>query len=105
MLRIRTCRRNRGLVVCCVFLLFALGSVPLSAQAPPSTDTFVSSTYPTTNFGSVNVVITSNNVTKLRSSDGVNQGTFPTGSNPVGVAFDGANIWVPNNGSNTVSKF
>ena len=29
---------------------------------------------------------------------------FPTGSQPVGVAFDGANIWVTNNSSNTVSK-
>src|SRR4051812_22454707 len=29
-------------------------AVPLLAQAPPSADTFVSSTYPTTNFGSVN---------------------------------------------------
>ena len=30
--------------------------------------------------------------------------TFPTGSVPVGVAFDGTNIWVANGGSNTVSK-
>jgi len=31
-----------------------LFSIALSAQAPPSADTFVSSAYPTTNFGSVN---------------------------------------------------
>ena len=29
---------------------------------------------------------------------------FPVGSEPFGVAFDGANIWVVNAGSNTVSK-
>ena len=53
MLRIGTCRRNRGLVVCCVFLLFALAPMTLSAQAPPSADAFVSSTFAKTNFGSV----------------------------------------------------
>jgi DNA-binding beta-propeller fold protein YncE len=35
-------------------------------------------------------------VTKLRASDGTVLGTFAVGSNPVGVAFDGANIWVGN---------
>jgi hypothetical protein len=29
---------------------------------------------------------------------------FVAGANPFGVAFDGANIWVTNNGSNTVTK-
>jgi hypothetical protein len=29
---------------------------------------------------------------------------FPVGNSPYGVAFDGANIWVANTGSNTVSK-
>jgi hypothetical protein len=29
---------------------------------------------------------------------------FPVGTNPAGVAFDGANVWVANDGSNTVSK-
>ena len=46
----------------------------------------------------------SNNVTKLRASDGALQGTFNVGTNPTGVAFDGANIWVANNGSNNVTK-
>ena len=31
-------------------------------------------------------------------------GVFPTGTGPQGVAFDGANIWVTNDGSATVSK-
>ena len=36
---------------------------------------------------------------------GANQTTtFAVGSNPLGVAFDGANIWVVNNLSNTISK-
>ena len=30
--------------------------------------------------------------------------TFAVGSNPTGIAFDGANIWVTNYGSNTVSE-
>ena len=46
----------------------------------------------------------SNNVTKLRASDGANLGTFPVGIDPVGLAFDGASIWVSNSGSNTVSR-
>jgi hypothetical protein len=31
-------------------------------------------------------------------------GTYPVGTNPVGVAFDGANIWAENNIGNTVTK-
>jgi DNA-binding beta-propeller fold protein YncE len=31
-------------------------------------------------------------------------GTFEVGNFPLDVAFDGANIWVTNNQSNTVSK-
>lgn len=46
----------------------------------------------------------SNNVTKLRASDGAVLGTFAVGTSPLGIAFDGANIWVTNAGSNTVSK-
>jgi DNA-binding beta-propeller fold protein YncE len=45
-----------------------------------------------------------NTVTRLRSSDGLNLGTFPTGQAPVAAAFDGANIWVVNTIDNTVSK-
>jgi hypothetical protein len=51
----------------------------------------------------------SNNVVKLRTSDAVVLGTFPSGgSNPAGVAFDGTSIaaavWISNNSSNTVTK-
>jgi DNA-binding beta-propeller fold protein YncE len=46
----------------------------------------------------------SDNVTKLRASDGTNLGTFGVGSSPVGVAFDGANIWVTNANGNNVTK-
>jgi hypothetical protein len=45
-----------------------------------------------------------NNVMKLRASDGELVGTFPVGLNPEGVAFDGANIWVGNQGANTLTK-
>ena len=46
----------------------------------------------------------SNNVTKIRTSDGANLGTFPVGSRPWNAAFDGANIWITNGLSNTVTK-
>jgi hypothetical protein len=46
----------------------------------------------------------SNTVTKLKASNGSNLGIFNVGTNPVGVAFDGANIWVTNYRSATVSK-
>jgi hypothetical protein len=45
-----------------------------------------------------------NNVTELRASDGALRGTFSVGGNPTLLAFDGANIWVSNLNSNTVSK-
>ena len=40
---------------------------------------------------------------EVEASDGALLGTF-NAHIPVGVAFDGANIWVTNEGSNTVSK-
>jgi hypothetical protein len=58
----------------------------------------------------------SNTVTKLRASDGTCNGvpnppgfdvsacSVAVGTNPFGVAFDGANIWVTNISSATVSK-
>ena len=45
-----------------------------------------------------------NTATKLRASDGDLQGTFNVGNGPIGVAFDGANIWVANEYSSTVSR-
>jgi hypothetical protein len=45
-----------------------------------------------------------NTVSKLRASDGANQGTFAVGSFPLAVAFDGANIWLANFRDKTVSK-
>ena len=46
----------------------------------------------------------SNDVTKLRASDGSVLGTFAVGSLPQAVVFDGTNIWVTNFSSNTVTK-
>lgn len=46
----------------------------------------------------------SNNVTKLRASDGAFLGTFAVGRAPGGVTFDGANIWVSNSGTSSVTK-
>ena len=44
-------------------------------------------------------------VTRIRVSDLSKAGVFPTGPTPTEMAFDGANVWVVNSGSNTVSKF
>jgi hypothetical protein len=58
-------------------------------------------------FDGVNIWVAnshSNNVTKLRASDGLTIGTFSVGTAPYGVAFDGASIWVTNMNTNTVSK-
>ncbi len=38
----------------------------------------------------------SNNVSRVRASDGARLGTFPTGTRPRGLAFDGTNMWVAN---------
>jgi hypothetical protein len=43
-------------------------------------------------------------VTKLRAGDGANLGAFAVGNAPGNVAFDGANIWVSNSASDTLSK-
>lgn len=43
-------------------------------------------------------------MTKLLAATGAVVGTYPVGSNPYGVAFDGPNIWVTNTGSNNVTK-
>ena len=46
----------------------------------------------------------SDNVTKLRASDGAALGTFLVGSSPDAVAFDGTSIWVANADSHDVTK-
>jgi len=45
-----------------------------------------------------------NTVTKLAAETAALVDTFPVGSFPYGVAFDGANIWVANSTSSNVSK-
>jgi DNA-binding beta-propeller fold protein YncE len=40
----------------------------------------------------------------LRPSDGTVLATFSVGSYPLGVAFDGANIWVANSHINIITK-
>ena len=46
----------------------------------------------------------SDNVMKLRASDGSLLDTYAAGEYPHALAFDGANIWVANEGSNNVMK-
>jgi DNA-binding beta-propeller fold protein YncE len=45
-----------------------------------------------------------NSVYRLRAKDGAPRGIFPVQNNPTGIGFDGANVWVANYGSNSVSK-
>jgi len=57
-------------------------------------------------FDGANIWVTNqvdNTVSKLRASDGINLGTFATGTDPIDLAFDGNNIWVTNALDNTVS--
>jgi YVTN family beta-propeller protein len=46
----------------------------------------------------------SNTVTKLQAGTGAVLGIYSVGSGPWAVAFDGANIWVANLCSASVSK-
>ena len=46
----------------------------------------------------------SDNVTKLRASDGAVLGNFKVGKALGGVAFDGKDIWVTNEDSNNVMR-
>ena len=43
-------------------------------------------------------------VTKLKASTGAVLGTYSVGNGPLGVAFDGANIWVANSADGMVRK-
>ena len=47
---------------------------------------------------------TGKTVTKLRASDGLSLGTFKVGDGAAGIAFDGTNVWVVNNGDSTVMR-
>ena len=46
----------------------------------------------------------SDNVVKLDAATGSRVATVTAGTFPNGIAFDGANIWLTNFNSNTVSK-
>jgi len=58
-------------------------------------------------FDGANIWVTNgsnDHIIKLQASGGTSLCTFPVGSFPFGIAFDGADILVTNSGSNTVSK-
>jgi DNA-binding beta-propeller fold protein YncE len=50
------------------------------------------------------ITTANNTVIKMRTSDGAVLGTFPVGTGPLGLAFDGANIWVANINSHNIMK-
>jgi DNA-binding beta-propeller fold protein YncE len=80
-------------------------SVPVSTQVLTSFDTasgavavcFDGTYIWVANYGS-------NNISKLKASDGSLQATYKAGTNPQDIVFDGTYIWVANYGSNNVSK-
>jgi hypothetical protein len=82
-----------------------LGVLPLNAGGSGS-----SSTFPTgIAFAGVMWVADSSSNSVVQATDPggaepVEAASFPVGTTPSGVAFDGANIWVANTGSNTVTK-
>lgn len=43
-------------------------------------------------------------VTKIRASDNAVLGTFPVGRTPLGIAYDGSNVWITNWDDNTVTR-
>jgi plastocyanin len=47
---------------------------------------------------------TSKSVSKIHMSDGTVLETYPVGDSPIGICFDGVNIWVTNSRSNNISK-
>jgi len=97
-----------------VFLSIGLCLSPLiseeivQADSPPTITTFAGFNKPFgICFDGANIWVAnygSNNVTKLRASDGTILGTYNVGTQPLGICFDGANIWVTNSGSNSVTK-
>jgi len=76
----------------------AYGSASFTVGSSPQSIAFDGASLWVSNYAS-------NNVTKLRASDGAYLGSFAVERDPVGVAFDGANIWVTNYGGNIVTKF
>ena len=58
-------------------------------------------------FGGTSLWVTDENtdqVTRLRASNGTSLNTLPVGDYPQGIIFDGTSIWVVNGFSDTVSK-
>jgi hypothetical protein len=55
-------------------------------------------------FDGTYIWVTQGNTVQRLKEDGSEAGTFKVGSQPIGIAYDGANIWVANNSSGTVSK-
>ncbi|MEP7250009.1 MAG: hypothetical protein ABI787_09555, partial [Spartobacteria bacterium] len=85
--------------------------LPISAQqlySPQLTETFPVGPNPYgLAFDGANIWVTSaysDEVTKLRASDGAFLGTFPAGGKTLLAAFDGTFIWVTNYLNDTVSR-
>ncbi len=77
----------------------AAGSISLTALAPAA-QADLDNRYAPASFSQA----TAGQIATLRWDQAKPGATFAVGSYPRSPAFDGANIWVPNYGSNTVSK-
>jgi outer membrane lipoprotein-sorting protein len=91
-------------LLACVLAL----AIPSSVILAESSITFPVGTNPRDiAFDGANIWVSnvgSNNVTKLKASDGSLVGTYSVGTAPLCITFDGVNIWVANYYSNTVAK-
>ena len=78
------------------------------ADSPPTITTFAGFNKPFSICSDgANIWVTnwgSNNVTKLRSSDGTILGTYNVGTKPLGICLDDSSVWVANWGSKNVTK-
>jgi DNA-binding beta-propeller fold protein YncE len=100
-LKILGLSRKAKLVTAALFLTGVLAIVPYAAHSQDQ------SGFPPTTGAFAGVVVSSQNPLQIAllhwyQANLVTQ--FPAGTGPYGVVFDGANIWVANNGSNKVTK-
>src|SRR5262247_882287 len=81
-------------------VLFMVAAAALAPAVAPQSGAFAVGKGPEgVAFDGASVWVTnqfSNNVTKLRASDGAVIGTYAVGKRPIGVAVDGDSVWVTN---------
>ena len=91
-----------------LFMVMLLAVVTLARSEAPQSGAFAVGKGPEgVAFDGASLWVTnqfSDNVTKLRASDGALIGTYAVGKRPIGVAVDGDNVWVTNLLDDSVTK-